>query len=675
MEASISNRKQTVAASATDIDLPVVEWQSHGDAVQLVRAGACVGGLTANELFGPDRSLAAFLERVHPDDRSSVVEPPASEYSIAYRVRSSDGLYVPVVEHGRYDFSPEGVPQRHAMLADAPVLSMPEDVDRQRALVRLATHPAFVRGDLEEAGPIVVRTVAEVLDVQRVTLWLFEDNPRRLRCEWSHDRDAGTTERGSAELLAADYPVYMNSLGEGRALAANDAQVDRRTREFRESYLVSRGISSLLDAPIRVGGEVVGILCLEHVGPVRKWRTEESVFAADAADQVAQLLLNAQSAEANERNALLEKQLQRAERLKAVGRLASGVAHDFNNVLFCMLTNIEFARNEVGNEHAARTYLAEAEAAGWRAAELVRQLLAFSRRQVLQPTLIDLHLLVEDMGRMLRRLLPESIELDFRREEGVGLVRGDRAQLEQVVVNLVVNARQAMGDRGRIEIATYASTGSKNTAGLVVEVSDSGPGVPESEYEHIFDPFYTTRTNEGGTGLGLSTVFGVARQHHGDIEVGRSRLGGALFRVWLPSVDVSQPPPTLSRPLREAGLPASAETVLLAEDEELVRTAARRLLEREGYRVIEASDGAEAVEVFSRAEPKPAVVVLDAVMPRMSGRETYDAIRATGARPSFLLVTGLGQDESLVEAEDVVVMTKPYGTNDLLRAVRRLAAN
>lgn len=674
MEASISNRKQAVPDQSADFELPLLEWRSHGDVVELIRSGSRVGGLTAHDLFGANASVSAFLERVHPDDRSVVTKPPTGGHSLAYRLRSSGGSYAPVVEHGRYEVSAEGVVTRHAVLANAPLSSMHGHDARQEALVHLATHPALVGGNLDEAGPVVVRTVTEVLDVERVTLWLFKDNPRRAQCEWIHGRETGT-QRGEGELWERDYPTYFASLGSGRALAADDALNDPRTREFRDSYLEPRGISSLLDAPIRVAGEVVGILCHEHTGPIRRWRTEEGAFAADAADQVAQLLLNAQSAKANERSAVLEKHLQRAERLKAVGRLAGGVAHDFNNVLFCVLTNVEFARNEIAEDHAAHTYLVEAETAGWRAADLVRQLLAFSRRQVLQPTFVDLHLLVEELGRMLRRLVPESIVLDFRREDGAGLVRGDRAQLEQLVVNLVVNAGQAIGGQGRIEISTYAEVGPDGVGGLVIEVSDSGPGVPESEREHIFDPFFTTKSGEGGTGLGLSTVFGVARQHEGYVEVHDAPLGGALFRVWMPAIDLQAPLQSVKRPLRRAPLPASAETVLLAEDEELVRTATRRLLEREGYRVIEAPDGIAAVDAFNQADPKPALVMLDAVMPRMSGRETYDAIRATGARPNFLLVTGFDQDESLVDAEDVVVMNKPYGTNDLLLAVRRLVAN
>lgn len=654
--------------------LPLLQWLAEDDRITWSGDGPLIAGRDVEGLFGAPARLSTLLDAVHPDDRLAVADPATEggAYSVAYRVRSPHGTYLPVIEHGTCQTLESGVVIRQAILANAPVSSPLHGHDaRQDALTRLATLPALIEGDFDTAAREIVRAVSEVLGVARVSLWLFEDNPRRLRCAWFHERGQGTC-AGTLELLAADYPVYFASLLTGRALAADDARRDPRTRDFGTDYLEPTGITSMLDAPIRVAGEVVGIVCHEHVGPVRRWRAEEMAFAGEAADQVAQLLLNARSREAEERNKALEARLVRSERLEAVGRLAGGVAHDFNNVLFCMLTNVEFAQSELDEKHPAQVYLSEAHTSGWRAAELVRRLLAFSRRQVLQPTLVDLHLLVHELGQMLRRLVPENIELVFRRGEGTGLVRGDRAQLEQVVVNLVVNAGHALGRGGRIEIATSAER-ADGVDGLLLEVSDTGPGVAPELRDRIFEPFFTTRSSDGGTGLGLSTVFGVVRQHAGDVEVTDAPGGGALFRVWLPAVQADLQQPLPERASRPEPQPTSA-TVLVAEDEELVRTATRRLLERDGYRVLEARDGEEATRLFASAEPKPSVVVLDAVMPRMGGRETYDAIRATGARPSFLLVTGYDPDESLADAEDVEVMNKPYGTNDLLRAVRRLAA-
>lgn len=666
----VSRMSLSIRTSPIAPGLPLLQWLAEDDDVSFPGDAPLIAGHDAAALFGHPGKLTSYLALVHPDDRLAVADPSRDDtgaYALEYRIRSADGTYLPVVEYGTCQ--PRGTTVvRHAVLANAPSPSALHGHDaRQDALTRLSIHPAFVHGDFDEAAQELVRTVSKVLEIERVSLWLFENEPVRLRCTWLHELSLGTS-RGTTELLAADFPLYFQSLLSGRALAADDARRDPRTSELGDGYLEATGITSMLDAPIRVGGEVVGVVCHEHVGPVRRWRAEEMAFAADAADQVAQLLLSARSRETDERNKALEARLARSERLEAVGRLAGGVAHDFNNVLFCMLTNVEFARSELGEGHPAHVYLSEAEISGWRAADLVRRLLAFSRRQVLQPTLVDLHLLVHELGQMLRRLVPENIELVFRRGVGAGLVKGDRAQLEQVVVNLVVNAGHALGRSGRIEIVTRAEGGR-----LLLEVSDTGPGVPPALRERIFEPFFTTRGTEGGTGLGLSTVFGVVRQHQGDVEVLDGPGGGALFRVWLPAVeaDLKQPLPERT-PAPEP--PRTSATVLVAEDEELVRTATRRLLERDGYRVLEARDGEEATRLFESADPKPAVVVLDAVMPRMGGRETYDAIRATGARPSFLLVTGYDPDESLADAEDVEVMNKPYGTHDLLRAVRRLAA-
>lgn len=661
-------------SEAMDEAAAFLRFESDADTVRNVAGARLVAGLPPETLFGEPPVFSSYLERVVATDRDAVRSPKTDDegrYSIAYHLRGAGDVLSPVVEYGRIVVQ-DGRVLRRAMFADAPahLARRPGHETRQQTLVRLATHPAVVRGLLDEAIHAILAASSEALEVARVSYWTVAGGAAsRLSCRWVHETGKGARE-STAVLGQTEYPFYVGALLEGRALAVNDAMSDVRTSEFLP-YLALHGITSLVDAPIRAAGEVVGILCFEHTGPLRAWQAEEIAFASEAADLAAQVVLNARSVDAVKQKATLEAQLARAERLEAVGRLAGGVAHDFNNVLFAMLTNIEFARGEITNEHPAHGYLADAETAGWGAADLVRRLLAFSRRQVMMPTLVDLHVLVEELGRMLRRLVPESIELVVERGAGAGLLRGDRSQLEQIVVNLVVNAGHAIGQRGRIEITTGRASGPAGEQGLVLDVADSGPGVPEPIRERIFEPFFTTRSGEGGTGLGLATVFGVVRQHKGNVLVADSALGGALFRVWLPAVDMTEAPPTHERTPRPSAAPA-VETILLAEDEELVRTATRRLLERAGYRVIEAKDGVEAIEAFRAASPKPGLVVLDAVMPRLGGRETYDAIRKTGERPRFLLVTGYDVDETLLDAEDVVVMNKPYGTNDLLRAVERL---
>ena len=303
----------------------------------------------------------------------------------------------------------------------------------------------------------------------------------------------------------------------------------------------------------------------------------------------------------------LEEQLRHSQRLEAVGQLAGGVAHDFNNLLTIIAGRTRFALRELaGADDGLRTDLEEVAAATERAAALTRQLLAFSRRQVLQPRVLDLNAVVTRTDRMLRRLIGEDIEIAIELAEDLHPVRADRGQLEQVILNLAVNARDAMPNGGRLTISTSnVELGAPPAVDVdrpdapgphaMLAVSDTGHGMDAATRSHLFEPFFTTKEPGKGTGLGLSTVYGIVAQSGGHISVDSALGAGSTFSVYLPAVDAQVA--AEEELTRDEGTLTGAETVLLVEDDAGVRALAELVLSRHGYTVLTAGDGSEALGV------------------------------------------------------------------------------
>ena len=302
---------------------------------------------------------------------------------------------------------------------------------------------------------------------------------------------------------------------------------------------------------------------------------------------------------------ILEQQLRQAQKMEAVGRLAGGVAHDFNNLLMVIKGHTELLMNGCRPRTGMSRKIAQIDRAADRATALTKQLLAFSRMQVLQPRVMNLNGVVEDMGKLLPRLIGEDVELSIRMAQDLGKIRADASQMEQIIMNLAVNARDAMPTGGRLLIETsnaeldrtYNTTHPIVKAGryVLLAVSDTGTGMDAETQAHIFEPFFTTKEPGKGTGLGLATVYGVVKQSGGFVWVYSEVGKGTSFKIYLPRVD--QPEDKGSVPLPFAEAPRGTETILLAEDEQDVREVAREFLESGGYTVIEAHNGAEALRL------------------------------------------------------------------------------
>jgi PAS domain S-box-containing protein len=376
----------------------------------------------------------------------------------------------------------------------------------------------------------------------------------------------------------------------------------------------------------------------------------------------------------------LESQLRQAQKMEAVGRLAGGVAHDFNNLLMVIKGHTELLLNALDSSNQIVRKIEQIDKSADRASALTRQLLAFSRRQVLQPQVINVNAIVEEMGKLLPRLIGEDIELIIRTEKNVGSIRADASQMEQVIMNLAVNARDAMPNGGKLVIETananieqvYTATHPLMRPGAYVQlvVTDSGTGMDAETQAHIFEPFFTTKEKGKGTGLGLATVYGIIKQSGGFIWV-YSELGkGTSFKIYLPRVENAEEHTATPRPSTE--LPMGTETVLLTEDEQDVREIARQFLESGGYRVIEAKDGAEAIRLAAAHRGEIQLLVTDMVMPGMTGQEL--AVRLQSEHPGLNVVFMSGYSEhaatEMADADPSVrLLTKPFSRAAILRTV------
>jgi signal transduction histidine kinase len=378
-----------------------------------------------------------------------------------------------------------------------------------------------------------------------------------------------------------------------------------------------------------------------------------------------------------------EEQLRQAQKMEAVGQLAGGIAHDFNNLLTAILSYCDLLLEEVRNGDPIRSDIDQIRLAGQWAAGLTRQLLAFSRRQVLQPKVLSLNSVVSETDSMLRRLVGADIAVEVTCEAALWYALADPGQIELVLMNLVVNARDAMPNGGRLTIATSnrevagesgaRPNGVRAGSYVALEVSDTGVGIDAANHDRVFEPFFTTKEPRKGTGLGLSTVYGIVQQSGGYITLVSAPGRGATFTVLLPRHLGNEPPAAST--VNRRRLPGGTETLLLVEDEAAVRSSARRLLERQGYTVLEARHGADALRLVEESGRPIDLVVTDLVMPEMGGKELAERLRVH--RPGLKVLFMSGYTEKAITADGVMppktgFVEKPFTVEQLMRRLREL---
>jgi two-component system, cell cycle sensor histidine kinase and response regulator CckA len=380
---------------------------------------------------------------------------------------------------------------------------------------------------------------------------------------------------------------------------------------------------------------------------------------------------------------VLERQLRMAAKMEAIGRLSGGIAHDFNNLLGVIIGYSQILRRKLGEDSPLREHAEEVEKAGQRAVSLTRQLLAFSRQQILTPAVLNLNTLISDMEKMLPRLIGEDIRVSVNLGPEIGSVKADAGQIEQVVMNLAVNARDAMPGGGKLVVETanmeldeaYARQhpGAKPGRYVMLAVTDSGMGMSSETLAHIFEPFFTTKEVGKGTGLGLATVYGVVKQSGGYIWVSSEIGKGASFQIFLPRVEGSVTP-NVARTAPEENSQGT-ETVLLVEDADALRKLARSFLVDHGFEVITASNGEEAAEVAMNHHGHIDLLLTDVVMPGMNGRLLAD--RLLSKRPGLKVVFISGYTDSFIAGHGVLepgthLLHKPFTEDALIRKIREV---
>ncbi|MCR4309913.1 MAG: PAS domain S-box protein [Deltaproteobacteria bacterium] len=379
---------------------------------------------------------------------------------------------------------------------------------------------------------------------------------------------------------------------------------------------------------------------------------------------------------------ILQKQVQTAQRMESVGTLAGGIAHDFNNALTGIMGVAELLRLKVGENPDVLKNLDLLETCARQAATLTRQLLTFARRQVIDPVNLDLNVVVSEMVKLVGTVIGEPIEVKTFLDKGLPTTKLDRGQVEQVIMNLCLNARDAMPSGGRLLLETadvtvdakYVNTHPYVTPGRYAQltVSDTGTGMDKETLGKVFEPFFTTKPVGQGTGLGLSSVYGIVKQSGGFIHAYSEPGNGSSFKVYFPAVEA--PPDVVPGKRREEAVRGGTETILLAEDAESLRALAERILTGLGYTVLVARDGEEAVEVLDR-NVNVDLAVLDVVMPRKSGKEAYEEMRKGNPNLKVLFMSGYSADaghESFVLTPGIPFLPKPYTPSSLARKVREV---
>jgi signal transduction histidine kinase len=441
-----------------------------------------------------------------------------------------------------------------------------------------------------------------------------------------------------------------------------------------------------MNVPLFSKGKIIGGLLLRSRKPYAY--TDEDVRLADRigsqiAGAVANAQLYAERIQSEKERAALEEQLRQSQKMEAIGRLAGGIAHDFNNLLTVIKGYSQLSLLNLEQSHPLRAGVENIQSAADRASDLTYQLLAFSRRQIMEMKVIDLNTVLKNLEKMLKRMIGEDIELVFVLAEDLGRVKADSGQIDQVLLNLAVNAKDAMPKGGKLTIETAKvfldEAYARNHAGVIpghyvmFSVSDTGVGMTPEVKERVFEPFFTTKEAGKGTGLGLSTVYGIVKQSGGNIWV-YSELGkGTTFKIYLPEVEESLEKRVGK--VEEKEPPHGNETILIVEDDEKVRELAVQILEKYGYTILKASQGNEALSICEEHKGLIHLMVTDVVMPGMDGQELVKYFRCQHPETKVLYMSGY-TDNTIVHhgvlEKGMNYMQKPFTVEGLAKKVREV---
>ena len=410
--------------------------------------------------------------------------------------------------------------------------------DFETARLHLARMQVSGGETLKKALAVITETAAHTLHVDRVGIWLYVHGRRAIRCYDLYQVDRQEHSEG-AILDAADFPEYFQALETQRAIVAVEALADPQTRRLRDAYLTPLGITSMLDAPIFRGGEVIGVVCHEHIGPPRRWSREESDFAATVADSISLKFESAARQDAEQTKRALEIHLAESQTMEAVGRLAATIAHDFKNILTVVRAGSQLIARKKEATPEIQVLAQQILEAVERGNSLTTELMTFGRNQQRKTCVLDVAAMVEAMLPALRIAVEGKHTIAFQRDSAPGLVLIDRGQLERVVLNLVLNAKDALPSGGPINLSvceTPVADGGETGVYVAIEVADQGVGMTPETRQKIFEPFFTTKTKDKGTGLGLPIVHRIIDRAGGFLHVASELGKGTSVMVYLPRV-------------------------------------------------------------------------------------------------------------------------------------------
>jgi two-component system cell cycle sensor histidine kinase/response regulator CckA len=573
------------------------------------------------------------FQQIHPEDRAQVQEAGAEARrtgkgkTLEYRMLHKDGSWRVLESTSSVILSAKGVPEKLVIVS--------RDVsDRRQAIEALRQSESSFRSLVEGAPYGIYRAATD---------------GQFLRVNPALERMLKYTDSGELIQKNLRADVFRNSSDFDRLVELLGSEGEFKDVEVEWKRKDNKSIT------VRCSGR--------HLNESLQAASVFEVFAEDVTERRA-----------------LEKQLSMAAKMEAVGRLSGGIAHDFNNLLGVIIGYSQVLRRKLDPNSPLKEHAEEVEKAANRAVSLTRQLLAFSRQQILTLAVVDLNTLVSDMQKMLPRLIGEDVVVDIDLDPNLGRIKADQGQIEQVVMNLAVNARDAMPDGGRLQIETgnrelddlYCSEhpGAKPGRYIMLAVTDSGAGMTPQTLAHIFEPFFTTKEVGKGTGLGLATVYGIVKQSGGYIWVDSALGIGSCFQIYLPRVEESVSKPAAEAPTDNLG---GTETILLVEDADALRKLARSFLVDHGFQVIVASNGEEAIHVAERHGRPIDLLVTDVVMPGMNGRALADRLLAKQPKLKVLYISGY--TDSFIAGHGVLeegtfLLHKPFTEEVLVRKVR-----
>jgi PAS domain S-box-containing protein len=527
--------------------------------------------------------------------------------------------------------------------------------------------------------------VGKLIPLDRIGITLINHQGDTAVLAYVAGTDVPGRRRGDVISLKGTVTDTLLQSRSGRIISTDDE------KEIMERFpgllnFFKSGLRSWMTLPLISKDQVIGVL---HFNSRRQNMYKESdlILAERIGNQIAGAIANAQlfaeRKRMEEEKEEIQEQLRQSQKMEAIGRLAGGIAHDFNNLLTIIKGYSQLSLLDLKEGDPLLKNIEEIQKAGDRATTLVRQLLAFSRRQVMEMMVIDLNSLIRDLDKMLRRVIGEDIVLMTLLAEDLGRMKGDPGQIEQVIMNLAVNARDAMPTGGKLIVETVNSELDEHFVHghldvnpgsyVMLSVSDSGLGMKPAVRERIFEPFFTTKERGKGTGLGLSTVYGIVKQSGGHIWVYSESGHGTTFKIYFPRVDDT---PEKIKPKTGSGeLPRGSETILVVEDEKEVRSVASNVLKRQGYRVLEASNGGIAFLLCEQHSSPIHLMLTDVVMPEMNGRELAERVAGLHPEMKVLFMSGY-TDDAIVQhgilEKNVRYIQKPFTVENLARKVREV---